>query len=89
MASKRSSVRYEARHSASFVTFQKPCEEALRDLSEAYNKLADRIEDCWANEQVARDALVALWSDRRSDKYAELYAEAMTALGEWKPQETC
>lgn len=35
------------------------------------------------------DALVALWADRRSDKHAELYAEAMAALNEWKPQDTC
>lgn len=37
--------------------------------------------------QVVLDALVALWTDRRSDKHAELYAAAMAALGEWKPQE--
>ena len=36
-----------------------------------------------------RDALVALWTDRRSDKHAELYAAAMAALNEWEPQETC
>ena len=39
--------------------------------------------------QVVRDALVALWTDRRSDKHAELYAAAMAALYEWEPQETC
>lgn len=30
--------------------------------------------------QVVIDALVALWSDRRSDKHAELYAQAMQQL---------
>lgn len=33
-----------------------------------------------SSEQILRDALVALWTDRRSDKHAELYAEAMAAL---------
>jgi hypothetical protein len=56
-ASKRSGEHTPttSRHSAAFVTFQKPCEEALRDLSEAYNALADRIEEAWAE----RDSLMA------------------------------
>lgn len=40
-------------------------------------------------QQVVLDALVALWTDRRSDKHAELYAEAMAALNEWIPPEVC
>lgn len=32
------------------------------------------------SRELLRDALVALWTDRRSDKHAELYAEAMAVL---------
>lgn len=38
-------------------------------------------------DALLRSALVALWTDRRSDKHAELYAEAMAALNEWVVQE--
>jgi len=43
--------------------------------------------------QVVRDALVALWTDRRSDTHRELYAAAMAALNNtdfpWQPPEEC
>jgi len=39
--------------------------------------------------QVVRDALVALWTDRRSDTHRELYAAAMAALFTWRPPEEC
>lgn len=38
--------------------------------------------------QVVRDALVALWTNRRSDKHAELYAAAMAAVSSLEKEQT-
>lgn len=57
-ASKRSSIpRFTL---GAFFSAPKPCEDALLDLGNAYNKLADQVEESWAREDALAARLRAL-----------------------------
>lgn len=58
-ASKRSSIpRFTL--GAAFFSAPKPCEDALLGLGNAYNKLADQVEESWAREAALTARLRAL-----------------------------
>lgn len=50
-------------------------------MSEASKRSSEHELGFWHGPNVVRDALIALWLDRKSDQHRDLYARAMIELG--------
>jgi len=53
---------------AAFFTAPKPCEDALLDLGNAYNRLADRVEEAWSRNAEKQAYIDQVIEEKRKSK---------------------